>query len=309
MIKCRGLTTVVTMLLIVLYLIIYVDYFRQYEDWESYCTLKGDISKVPSALIGGEHICNISTHGAEIDTFVLITSACDHFDARESIRMSWLTIYRNNSEKLRYAFVLGNTTNERLRMKIQSENEQNKDILQYDYIDNYSSLTYKTIFAFTWIANNCKQAKNIIKTDDDVYLNVPNMLQTIQNPDNDLGKYILGECSHDRHVVRDKQSKYYISYDVFPFKRYPTFCSGTCYVLSMSAVQEIVNVFAITPYFPLEDVYIAMCRIRTTIGVKAVEGIYSYMPSQDVCFYHSKTFISGHQLSPTQISAIWRSTC
>ena len=64
---------------------------------------------------------------------------------------------------------------------------------------------------------------------------------------------LVGECSKTVQIVRDTNSKYYVSRDNMPGFYYPQFCFGTTYVASNTAIEQLLRVAATTPLTPLED--------------------------------------------------------
>ena len=50
--------------------------------------------------------------------------------------------------------------------------EQFGDIVQGGFIDAYSNMTYKNIFGKLWVSEFCPQAKFVIKSDDDMFIDM-----------------------------------------------------------------------------------------------------------------------------------------
>lgn len=56
-----------------------------------------------------------------------------------------------------------------------------KDIAQGNSLDTYRNLTYKTIMCLKYAKCHCKNAKYVLKVDDDLFVNVPQMISFLEN--------------------------------------------------------------------------------------------------------------------------------
>ena len=80
---------------------------------------------------------------------------------------------------------------------------------------------------FKWTATKCGVAKAVLKTDDDMNINVPNVLDIVRNNFSSLQTNIVGSCAQRADPLRNQKSKWYASIHSYPWKFYPGFCSGT----------------------------------------------------------------------------------
>lgn len=53
-------------------------------------------------------------------------------------------------------------------------------ILQENFIDTYHNLTYKGIAALRWIDSYCGQAVFVLKTDDDIFVNMYTLIRYLK---------------------------------------------------------------------------------------------------------------------------------
>jgi len=60
--------------------------------------------------------------------------------------------------------------------KYNEEKEVYNDFIKADFQDSYRNLTLKTVHMLDWVQSYCSHAKFFMKTDDDVFLNVPAIL-------------------------------------------------------------------------------------------------------------------------------------
>ena len=66
----------------------------------------------------------------------------------------------------------GATPSQSLQENITKENEEHHDIVQGDFLDTYRNLSYKNIMGKLWVSQFCEQAKFVVKTDDDQYVDL-----------------------------------------------------------------------------------------------------------------------------------------
>ena len=123
-------------------------------------------------LINNENICEPANES--VDILILITSAPQNNLARIAIRETWLKYTRQNKGVIRYAFLLGTSPEDQ---EIKKENSQTKDIILGNFHDAYSNLTYKTLIGLQWALTFCNQTKFVMKTDDDMYVNIPGLMK------------------------------------------------------------------------------------------------------------------------------------
>ena len=68
--------------------------------------------------------------------------------------------------------MLGATSDSSLQNVINKENEAYHDIVQGDFVDHYKNLSYKAIMGKLWVSEFCEQAEFVVKTDDDMYIDL-----------------------------------------------------------------------------------------------------------------------------------------
>ena len=113
-----------------------------------------------------------------------------------------------------------------------------KDLVQGEFSDTYANLSYKNIMGKLWVSEYCEQAEFVVKTDDDVYVNiyeVYNITRTyITTTLYQRNKLLLCSVFEGAPIIRNPSSKWYVSYaDIAKDEWakegqefYPAFCSG-----------------------------------------------------------------------------------
>ena len=66
-----------------------------------------------------------------------------------------------------------------LYLQIVEEYRTHGDIIQEDFVDSYMNLTLKTIMGIKWAQNYCSKASFILKTDDDIFVNIPLLMENL----------------------------------------------------------------------------------------------------------------------------------
>ena len=105
--------------------------------------------------------------------------------------------------------------------------------------------------------------------------------------------------------IRDPHSKWYVHFKQFNESRYPNYCSGTAYAMTLSAAREIKAVIPETPFFWLEDIYITGLCVRKTQGKVTVvdDGRFTYNKPR-ASGDQFDNMVSGHRYSIGEIRRI-----
>ena len=260
-------------------------------------------------LINNPNICKLYSNQTEIELLIIILTVHSNTLERNAIRETWLNYSENNSANVRYAFLLGEIQNTTLQESLSKESEQFGDIIQEDFVDVYSNLTYKTLMGFKWAVSNCGVAKAVLKTDDDMYINVPNVLNIVKKDLVLLQTNVFGSCNQVAKPNRDANSKWFASVHSYPGKSYAGFCSGTGYLTSLNVAEKVFEVSRHVPFFHLEDVYVALCIKKLGYHLKAYPGFHPDRPKLDPCLYNGKILVTAHYMTPKTTRQMWTAKC
>ena len=69
-------------------------------------------------------------------------------------------------------FCTGSTLDENIQRSLKEESQEYGDLVQGDFLDNYYNLSYKGIMGNLWVAEFCSQAEFLVKTDDDMFVDM-----------------------------------------------------------------------------------------------------------------------------------------
>jgi len=167
-----------------------------------------------------------------------------------------------------------------------------------------------------------------VKIDDDVYLNVPKILQFLHAfPTSSTAQdLIAGHKYSDVEPNTDPSSKWYTPSSVWSSDRFPDFVSGICYILGSRARSRLYQCSLTSKLmFHLEDVFITgIVRDQETRGLEVVNipevrfwwtiwqrlfyscsyvwqkssVIHPLSPSELVCYYESNMVCRNSSLLP-----------
>ena len=246
---------------------------------------------------GENHPFRSTTNAIEVvqepdeQLIIFITSAPFQNERRLSIRQTWLSLLVNNTIArgrssirtmknpsnssnnlvIHYWFVCGRDTKQEVESAVEDESAVYGDILRLEYTETYSLLVFKTMSSL-WLASTM-DIQFIVKVDDDVYLHVPKMiwwLKTSSIPE----KLYSGAVVNGGKVIRNPKHKWFVSEKFLNDTLFPPYCNGPFYILSKSALLELLKVSSnegLTP-FPLEDAYIGILAKRVGIAPLQLKG-------------------------------------
>ncbi|XP_050673637.1 uncharacterized protein LOC126971377 [Leptidea sinapis] len=213
-------------------------------------------------------------------------------------------------------FLLGlpaNENNTDVQDRIDDEVVKYGDIIQEGFVDSYNNLTLKSIMMLKWVTNNCNESvRYILKTDDDMYINVPNLIMNLRNRSTVFdattpkeAEYLLiGDLICGARPVQDSNNKWYSPRYMYGGRVYPRYLSGTGYVYSAPTARALYSAALTTHYFHLEDIYITgMCALRATPRVvPRDEPGFSYSEWGGACGVHGR--LSAHRLAPADMRLV-----
>lgn len=240
---------------------------------------------------------------------LLIAVQAWRMETRQAIRQTWGKEDFLPGVNILRLFLIGKEAKNYndVEKKIVVESQQYHDIIQQDYLDTYNNLTLKTLMGLHWVAKYCPQASYIMKTDSDMFVNTEYLVHTLLKPDQPPRKnYFTGYLMRGYAPNRNKESKWYMSPDLYPGEEYPLFCSGTGYVFSGDLAEKILNISASIRLLHLEDVFVGICLDKLEIP--------PVPPPKDSDFNHWKVsyshcvynqLVTSHQFEPQELISYW----
>lgn len=161
----------------------------------------------------------------DILSIIVVTSSPVRYEYRKTIRNTW----GQKDLDFKIVFVLGDVMDKMTRKLVQLEHEIYGDIVQGNFIDNFRNETYKHIMALKWAMFYCPTAKFIIKTNDDIVVNIDELKNVLKNYIWSKNMNLIAcRFNSDLLVKRNKSHLYYVTEEEYNEKYYPPCCSGKC---------------------------------------------------------------------------------
>jgi len=239
---------------------------------------------------------------------ILVASAPNNTEQRQAVRDTWG--YAVPLPYTRLLFFLGHDGNSWPPQTTESvllEAQKHGDIVVEDFIDSYTNLTLKSVFMLKWVVNHCSSVPFVMKTDDDMLINIRGLLKELTNSTyNPSQPMIIGRIQTGSKPFRSKSSKWYLPSWLYQGKYLPTFASGTGYVMTQRAVADVYSNSLDVPIIPLEDVFITGLVASRNLNIPLIDvpRIHNDRPLLlHPCLYHH--FLTAHQVKPDQLKYLW----
>ena len=202
---------------------------------------------------------NICSEINDLFVVVLVHTAIGNFERRKLIRNTWGNISMFQNHKMRIVFLLGKPDKNLYQRAINLESKLHGDIVQGTFIDTYHNLTNKAVLGLTWVTENCRQAKFVLKVDDDVVVNTPRLLKLLETKYAHVNRTII--CTEVRpngtaRIFRGGKNK--VENAQFPNMTYwpMTFCPGRFVIYTADLINELLSAVDTTSFLWLDDVYV-----------------------------------------------------
>ncbi|XP_070701169.1 beta-1,3-galactosyltransferase 2-like [Pempheris klunzingeri] len=279
----------------------------------SAASVEGELS---AALTGGPYTYIINEPDKCADSrpvpflVLLIATEARQVEARNAIRQTWGNESVAPALGFIRLFLLGKNDGELglLQQKmLESESRRYHDIIQQDFMDSYKNLTIKTLMGMNWVTIHCPRASYVMKTDSDMFVNTEYLIYKLLRPDmKPKRNYFTGNNMRGFAPNRNKNSKWYMSPELYPSEKYPTFCSGTGYVFSGDLARKIYHASLSIPHLHLEDVYVGICLAKLQIEPTPPSNAFLFnhwRVSYSSCKYSH--LITSHGFHPNELLKYW----
>lgn len=240
--------------------------------------------------------------GEQLRLLILITSAPTHHEQRLAIRQSWG--HYGQRRDVAIGFILGQTENQAHEDALAAEQYMYNDLVRGHFVDSYNNLTLKTISSLEWVDTYCPNASFFLKTDDDMFINIPRLLQFIEKHHNDK-RTIYGRLAKKWKPIRNKKSKYYVSPQQYFPTIFPHFTTGPAYLITSDVIGDLYRKSLNQTYLKLEDVYTTGI-VAQLLNIKRVH-VTEFL-NRRIAFNQCniKKAISLHMIKPIEQFDLWK---
>ncbi|KAM4706471.1 acetylgalactosaminyl-O-glycosyl-glycoprotein beta-1,3-N-acetylglucosaminyltransferase-like [Discoglossus pictus] len=261
--------------------------------------------------------CGGMDRSKEIFLLLAIKSSPGNYERREAIRKTWGVERAYGELHVKRIFLSGvpkpQKESKRMRQLLEIESNTYRDIVQWDFWDSFYNLTLKQVLFYEWLENNCPGAQFVFNGDDDVFVNTFNVITYLSG----LGEgaannpLFVGQLNERMPPVREKNSKYYVSVELFPGDSFVPYCGGGGIFMSRFTAHSIHKESKHIPLFPIDDAYLGMCLERAgqkpsnheairTLGIRFANSIDSFNP----CYYREMLMV--HRFVPYEMLVMWK---
>ncbi|KAF5207670.1 Beta-1,3-galactosyltransferase GALT1 [Thalictrum thalictroides] len=292
-------------------------YRETLEPWlVSEVRISGDL-KLISVVASGlptseelEHIVDLESLKAAplvphspLDLFIGVFSTANNFKRRMAVRRTWMQYSSVRSGAVAVRFFVGLHKNQVVNEELWSEAQTYGDIQLMPFVDYYSLITWKTV-AICIYGTKVVSAKYIMKTDDDAFVRVDDVLSSL-NRINVTRGLLYGLINSDSRPHRNPDSKWYISNEEWPEETYPPWAHGPGYIVSRDIGKMVYSNYkrGLLKMFKLEDVamgiWIAeMKKSGLDVRYEKEEKIYN-----EGC---KNGYIVAHYQGPREMLCLWQ---
>ncbi|GAB0098233.1 Hexosyltransferase [Sergentomyia squamirostris] len=245
--------------------------------------------------------------GIQPKFIILIHSAPKKRANRDNIRFTWGGWKVDH----RVIFLLGAVSDQNLQRELEIESALFEDMVQGNFVDTYKNLSYKHIMAMKWATEFCPETQFIFKSDDDIFVNTPLMLQFVENA-HQKENFMFCVISRGQPVMRDKNSKWYVSPSDFPNEIYPVYCSGCGVLLSIDVAAKLHKMAEKTPFFWVDDVYVlGILREKISVKITPIAELHMGTQISDEIIAEKRNntevlkYMFSYELKNEQIQQMW----
>ncbi|KAF3320097.1 beta-1,3-galactosyltransferase 15 [Carex littledalei] len=189
-----------------------------------------------------------------VNLVIGVFSNANNFKRRMSIRRTWMQYDAVRSGSVVVRFFVGLHKNQIVNEELWNEARTYGDVQLMPFVDYYSLITWKTI-AICIYGTNVVSAKYIMKTDDDAFVRVDEILESLKQVNSTSG-LLFGKINFDSEPHRDPDSKWHITAEEYPEEKYPPWAHGPGYIVSRNIAKTIFKQYkkGHLKMFKLEDV-------------------------------------------------------
>ncbi|XP_075058301.1 lactosylceramide 1,3-N-acetyl-beta-D-glucosaminyltransferase [Mixophyes fleayi] len=187
---------------------------------------------------------------------------------RDTIRKTWGNedyIHDKYGANMKVMFALGvdkdPVKRQMFQEQLEIENKMYNDLVQQDFLDTFHNLTLKFLLQFGWVNTYCPNAKFIMTADDDIFVHTPNLVSYLKSLDLiDVQDFWIGRVHRGSPPIRKKDSKYYVSREMYQWSSYPDYTAGAAYVVSQDVAAKVYEASqTLNTSLYIDDVFMGIC--------------------------------------------------
>ncbi|KAH0993162.1 hypothetical protein GBA52_004645 [Prunus armeniaca] len=259
------------------------------------------VSEDHDLVVDVEHLKAPATLKKRLLMLVGVFSTGNNFERRMALRRAWMQYEAVRSGDVAVRFFIGLHKNSQVNIELWREAEAYGDIQLIPFVDYYSLISLKTI-AICIFGTKILPAKYIMKTDDDAFVRIDEVISSLKvKATNGL---LYGLIAFESAPDREKGSKWYIDNKEWPHALYPPWAHGPGYIISRDIAKFIVRGHQESDLklFKLEDVAMGIWIEQFKNSGHEVNYV------TDDRFYSAgceSNYILAHYQSPRLVLCLW----
>ncbi len=265
-------------------------------------------------LINPSTACQESRDAAS-DAYLVIgvCSAVHRVHFRSAIRDTWGggVVHQHSRFGVRILFFVGVPEDAHVQYQdaIRNESRDFGDIVQINRVDNTKNLSFKTLAFLQWVETFCKNAKFVMKTDDDIFVNFRDLFNTLSDlAEENRPKVMMGHLIQGARPIADRNDPWYHPAERLNHRTYPDYLSGSAYLFPRSLVPQLLSSAQRTPVFWLEDIYITGMLARAARASLVHNARFLYLKPEkpyNLCRV-SRHVLVLHGVSTDEMHQFWK---
>lgn len=211
----------------------------------------------------------------------IVTSYSGNVEARSALRRAYSSSELETLGVSR-VFLLATLppSHEVSQSALSNEHDRYHDLVQGSFLESYRNLTYKHIMGLKWVLETCPNIKYIIKSDDDILIDMYRLVELIEKSKFSMMGYIL----KDMRPIRIKANKWYVTKEEYSDDTYPPFLSGWLYVIQKSTAKELLRYVQEFRYFWIDDLFVTgILAKQANITMLDISEMFSLHPEVVEC--------------------------
>ncbi|MBA0637249.1 hypothetical protein Godav_029362 [Gossypium davidsonii] len=243
------------------------------------------------------------SHQKPVDLFIGVFSTANNFKRRMALRRTWMQYPEVRSGTVAVRFFVGMHKNQIVNEELWNEARTYGDIQLMPFVDYYSLITWKTLAICTF-GTEVVSAKFVMKTDDDAFLRVGEVVASLSRISMTRG-LLYGLINSDSQPHRSTDSKWFISPEEWSEEKYPPWAHGPGYVVSYDIAKAVYNRFneGRLKMFKLEDVAMGIW-----IDDMKKEGLEVRYEKEERIFTEGckDGYVIAHYQGPREMMCLWQ---
>ncbi|CAF2161312.1 BnaA07g09340D [Brassica napus] len=238
-----------------------------------------------------------------LDLVIGVFSTANNFKRRMAVRRTWMQYDDVRSGRVAVRFFVGLHKSPIVNLELWNEARTYGDVQLMPFVDYYSLISWKTL-AICIFGTEVDSAKFVMKTDDDAFVRVDEVLLSLSLINNTRG-LVYGLINSDSQPIRNPASKWYISYEEWPEEKYPPWAHGPGYIVSRDIAESVSKLFkeGNLKMFKLEDV--AMGIWIADLRKHGLEPHYEN-DGRIISEGCKDGYVVAHYQSPAEMTCLWR---